>query len=78
MNLSRGLFRFWLVAAVLWIGFFVRAMTPEFGCLFRLSECFYELPAAHIGGLAILTLAPPAAVLLIGCMVLWAFRKFRD
>lgn len=60
--LRRGLFRLWVVATVLWDGFFLVLLANEPGMKF-----LDILP---------LLVTPPLVILAIGWMFVWAFRGF--
>jgi hypothetical protein len=62
LNMARGLFRLWLVAAVLWAAFWLVVVIFD----------NHRQDALYLG----FALVPPAVIFIIGLMLRWAFKGF--
>jgi hypothetical protein len=89
MNWSRGLFRLWLAASLLWMALWIaldwRALATDFSCRFGSNGPWCEYPSKDFyleGGLQDPSvwealLIPPIATLLLGLVMGWVIKGFR-
>jgi hypothetical protein len=81
MNWKRGLLRLWLLASLVWIGFW--ALKLELPCALWLAPwCHYpaRIDWARSGtvlGLAMTFLSGPGLLLVAGFITLWVLKGFR-
>jgi hypothetical protein len=79
MNIRRGLWRLWLVLAIVWIGFALWT-TPEFpSCLFRVGAgpwCDYWTAVHYIAAVETI-FGIPLALLIIGWVGFWIAAGFK-
>jgi hypothetical protein len=76
MNVRRGLFRLWIVLAVLWIGFMLA--TGNYDCFYGSKGpwCDYWTAETYIKKVAGV-FGPPLAILILGWVGFWVASGFK-